>query len=116
MADRKVSSVVSDEILMKFMEKIEDSVSSIEKAVSENSKTIALVEKDLHNHIQDEKKVGEVKTEYDRKTIRYLSIIGILVVIISMAMGYIWGDKQNVNSNVKANKERLQERPKDSTK
>lgn len=77
---QRQSTSISDELLMKFMERIEKSVSDIEHSVSNLSIKVNSVETVL-----EEREKNEVK----RATL--LTVIFFLASIIGGLLGYIWG-------------------------
>lgn len=83
-----------NENLNKFMGEMRKSVEKIETSVSDNSKAITLVERDLTNHI---------KSQFTERM--YITVIIVLVGIVCTLIGHVWTlEKPNNYNNAKQEK------------
>ena len=97
---------------MEFMKKTEASVSNIEAAVATLSKDHGILKTNLENHIKDDESKKDLKESHDRALDRKNWAIGVLVSVLLVVMGYIWGnDKHNSNDKKETVQERVTESP-----
>ena len=100
MAKQREISSLSDEVLMNFMNRMEDFAKSIQSSVADVTTNHTKLEERVDNHI---------KHSFTINT--YIAIIIFLIGIISGLLGYIWG-KDDKNERIQERTERPLEKGK----
>lgn len=95
---------INKDLLMKYLEDIKTDIATIktnQEAQSEKTNAVNLsvvtLATNLENHIKLEETVKDVKKEANNNKTAYLTIIGLLIILITFLAGYKIADDNNNN-------------------